>query len=94
MGSHRSSRWCVDRWGLGPISGRSVLSTGNGWTAELWDYALPLVRAGQLRFNLGTALGMHGLTAVIPLLVLLAAIVWCVPRAERLWVKHRVRDGE
>jgi len=58
------------------------------------DYALPLVRAGQLRFNLGTALGMHGLTAVIPLLVLLAAIVWCVPRAERLWVKHRVRDGE
>ena len=30
------------------------------------DYALPLVRAGQLRFNLGTAMGLHGLTAVIP----------------------------
>lgn len=57
------------------------------------DYALPLVRAGQLRFNLGTAMGLHGLTAVIPLLILLTTILWCVPRAERVWVKRRLRQS-
>jgi hypothetical protein len=55
------------------------------------DYALPLVRTGQLRFSVGTALGLRGLMAAIPLLVLLATILWCVPWAERLWLQRRVR---
>ena len=39
-------------------------------------------------------MGLHGLTAVIPLLILLTTILWCVPRAERVWVKRRCDSGE
>jgi hypothetical protein len=55
------------------------------------DYALPLVRDGQLRFSVGTVLGLRGLTAVLPLVVLLIAIVWCVPRVESLCLRRRRR---
>jgi hypothetical protein len=59
----------------------------------LLDYGLPLVRAGQLRLNVGNVLGLHGLTAVIPLLLLLTAILWAVPWAERLWMRRRMSCG-
>jgi hypothetical protein len=57
------------------------------------DYGLPLVLAGELRLNVGNVLGLHGLTAVIPLLLLLTAILWAVPWAERLWMRRRVTGG-
>lgn len=81
----------IEVWILS-LAGQSFPSEMVG--RPILDYALPLVRAGQLRFNLGTALGLHGLTATIPLFVLLATILWCVPRAERLWIAHQVRRGE
>jgi hypothetical protein len=54
----------------------------------LLEYGLPLVRAGQLRFSVGTVLGLRGLTALIPLPLLLATIILCVPWAERLWMRR------
>ncbi len=54
----------------------------------LLDYALPLVRTGQLRFSVGTLLGLRGLAAVLPLALLLTAIVTCIRRVERLWFRR------
>jgi hypothetical protein len=51
------------------------------------------VLAGNLRLNVGNVLGLRGLTAAIPLLLLLAAILWAVPWAERLWMRRRMRWG-
>jgi hypothetical protein len=57
----------------------------------LLEYGLPLVRAGQLRFSVGTVLGLRGLAALIPLPLLLATILWFVPWAERLWLRRGLR---
>jgi hypothetical protein len=59
----------------------------------LLEYGLPLVLAGDLRLNVGNVLGLRGLTVVIPLLALVAAILWTVPWAERLWMRRRMARG-
>jgi hypothetical protein len=52
------------------------------------DYGLPLIRTGELRYSVGTVLGLRGLMAATPLFVLLGAIVWGVPTVERLWLRR------
>jgi hypothetical protein len=53
------------------------------------DYALPLLRRGEVRFNVGNLLGLQGLVTLAPLAVLLGATVLIVPSVERLWLRRR-----
>jgi hypothetical protein len=90
-------------WQNAAVTVLVILSIGEVWIQSLaaqafpsemvarplLDYGLPLVLAGELRLNVGNVLGLRGLTAVLPLLSLLAAILWAVPWAERLWLRRR-----
>ena len=94
-------------WQKAAVAALVILSIGHVWiqslaaqafppeqvSQPLLGYGLPLVLAGNLRLNVGNVLGLRGLTAAIPLLLLLAAILWAVPWAERLWMRRRMRWG-
>jgi hypothetical protein len=94
-------------WQRAAVAVLVILSIGEVWIQSLaaqafpsemiarplLDYGLPLVRAGELRLNVGNVLGLRGLMAVIPLLLLLTAILWAVPWAERLWMRRRMTCG-
>jgi hypothetical protein len=94
-------------WQKAAVTALVILSIGHVWiqslaaqayppeqvSQPLLEYGLPLVLAGNLRLNVGNVLGLRGLTAAIPLLLLLAAIFWAVPWAECLWVRRRIRRG-
>jgi hypothetical protein len=94
-------------WQKAAVAALVILSIGHVWMQSLaaqafpsemvaqplLEYGLPNVLAGQLRLNVGNVLGLRGLTAVIPLVPLLAAIVWAVPWTERLWMRRRLGCG-
>jgi hypothetical protein len=94
-------------WQKAAVSALVILSIGHVWIQSLaaqafpsemvgqplLEYGLPRVLAGDLRLNVGNILGLRGLAAAIPLLPLLAAILWAVPWAERLWMRRRVTCG-
>ena len=85
-------------WQKAAVSALAILSIGQVWIQSLaaqafppeaigqplLDYGLPHVLAGELRLNLGNVVGLRGLAAAIPLLPLLAVILWTVPWIERL----------
>jgi hypothetical protein len=94
-------------WQKAAVAALVILSIGHVWIQSLaaqafpsemvgqplLEYGLPRVLAGDLRLNVGNILGLRGLAAAIPLLPLLAAILWAVPWAERLWMRRRVTCG-
>jgi hypothetical protein len=57
------------------------------------EYALPLLRQGGVRFSLGHLLGLRGLTTLIPLVLILAAIPWLIRSGERAWLTRRSRGA-
>ena len=85
-------------WQKAAVSALAILSIGHVWIQSLaaqafppeqvsqpfLEYGLPHVLAGELRLNLGNVVGLRGLAAAIPLLPLLAVILWTVPWIERL----------
>jgi hypothetical protein len=52
------------------------------------DYALPLLQQGDVRFNVGHVLGLRGLMTLIPLVFIVAAILWLVPWREGTWLRR------
>jgi hypothetical protein len=59
--------------------------------SAIFDHALPLLRRGEVRFNIGNLLGLHGFVTLAPLLLLVATTFAAVPWAEHLWLR-RNRD--
>jgi hypothetical protein len=57
------------------------------------DYALPLLRQGEVRFNMGHVLGLRGLLTLLPLGLVLTAIVWLVPWGERTLLRRRDNES-
>jgi len=76
------------------IAGIWTLSlTGQSYPRELmgqpiFEHALPLIRAGEWRFNVGTVLGLRGIVVFVPLVGVLAIIAALVPRLEHWWVER------
>jgi hypothetical protein len=58
----------------------------------IMDYAVPLLQRGEVRFNVGHVVGFQGLMTLIPLVLILAAILWLVPWGEQTWLRRHADE--
>ncbi|RMF41200.1 MAG: hypothetical protein D6755_12845, partial [Anaerolineae bacterium] len=55
------------------------------WTPNpLFNYSLPYWREGNIARNLGMALGLKGISSLLPLLMILAGGIWLVDDRRRM----------